>query len=85
MLQALFTAHPATVTESYGEHWRTANSFAGALLVGGIVCLVHAWLPFLFTKTGSGIITRLHDRLVTHRTKRPAVVSEVQELAQDAA
>ncbi len=73
------------MNESYGEHWRTANSFAGALLVGGIVCLVHAWLPFLFTKTGCGIITRLHDRLVTHRTKRPGVVSEVQELAQDAA
>ena len=85
MLQALFTAHPATVNESYGEHWRNANSFAGALLVGGIVCLVHAWLPFLFTTTGSGIITRLHDRMVTHRAKRPVVVTEVRELAQDAA
>ena len=46
MLQTLFTTHPATVNETYGEHWRTANSFAGALFVGSLVCLVHAWLPF---------------------------------------
>ena len=81
MLRALFTEHPATVNETYGEHFRTANSFAGALLVGSLVCFVHAWLPFLFQKTGSGIITRLYERMVTHRIKTPTPVAQPEDLA----
>ena len=66
MLQTLFTTHPATVNETYGEHWRTANSFAGALFVGSLVCLVHAWLPFLFTKTGVNFLPMPVESLQCH-------------------
>jgi hypothetical protein len=67
---ALFTAHPATVGETYTQHLGTALGFAGALFVGALACAVHAVLPFLFVKTGSATITRLYQRMVTHRDRR---------------
>lgn len=67
-----FTEHPASVGETYGEHFRVASSFGVAMLVGGAACLVHGVLPFLFTRTGSMTVARLHDRMVTNRTRAPA-------------
>ncbi|MDP6390104.1 MAG: DUF6356 family protein [Alphaproteobacteria bacterium] len=67
MLRRLFTEHPATVDETYGEHLVVAWSFSWRLVAAGLACLVHAVLPFLFVKTGSSMVTRLHDRMVTNR------------------
>lgn len=62
-----FTDHPASVGETYSEHLVHASGFGFAMLKGGVVCLVHALLPFMFEKTGSQIITGLHDRMVANR------------------
>ena len=67
----LFTAHPATVGETYGEHMVMAGSFALKVLLASLACLVHALLPFLFEKTGSRMITDLHDRMVANRRRKP--------------
>lgn len=69
MLLNAFTKHPASVGESYTEHMGMALSFAGPLLVAAFCCLVHSILPFAFEKTGSKIINRLHERMVSHRVK----------------
>lgn len=66
----LFTAHPASVGETYGEHMVMAAGFAVRLLLASLACLVHAVFPFLFVKTGSGMITQLHDRMVTNRVRK---------------
>jgi hypothetical protein len=66
-LSALFTEHPAAVGESYGEHFATASGFGVRMILGGLACLVHGLLPFLFVRTGSTTITALHARMVTHR------------------
>lgn len=66
---ALFTAHPATVGETYTQHLGTALGFSGAMFVGALACAVHAFLPFLCVKTGSATITRLYQRMVTHRDR----------------
>jgi Family of unknown function (DUF6356) len=68
-----FIEHPASVGESYFEHLRHASGFAARMLTGGLACLVHAVLPFLFTHTGSGIIATLNTRMATNRRNRPAV------------
>jgi len=68
----LFTRHPATVGETYGEHFVSAMGFSIRMLLGGLACLVHAVLPFLFVKTGSDIIRVLHDRMVVNRHRNPA-------------
>ena len=70
MMKILFCDHPASVNETYGEHLVVASGFALRLIVGGLACLVHAVLPFLFVKTGSVIIEELHDRMVVNRQRR---------------
>ena len=61
-LLTAFTAHPSSVDESYGEHFRFALGFAGTLFLAAGAALVHAVLPFLFEKTASRIIVRLYAR-----------------------
>ncbi|WP_077145654.1 DUF6356 family protein [Sphingopyxis sp. KK2] len=70
MFQKIFRDHPADVGESYVEHFVSAASFSFAMFVGAIACLVHALVPALCVKTGSGIINRLHDRMVINRHAR---------------
>ena len=62
-----FTEHPASVGESYWQHMGVALSFAGRMLVGAAASLVHAVFPFLCTRTGSGIVLELHQRVVRRR------------------
>ena len=70
-LSAAFTDHPASVGESYGQHMGVAFGFGGRMILAGFACLLHGLLPFLFVKTGSGVISRLHDEMVTHRRRVP--------------
>ncbi len=62
-----FTEHPASVGESYGEHFVTASGFGMTMLAAGLACLLHGVFPFLFHRTGSNAITALYRRMVTHR------------------
>lgn len=68
-----FCEHPASVGESYLEHFVTAGGFGWALLKASIACFVHALLPFAFEKTGSKAITELHARMVSNRDRRHAI------------
>lgn len=68
----LFTDHPASVNETYLEHMAMSASFAGALFLAAGAALVHAILPFLFDKTASAVVGRLHSSMVTNRIVRPA-------------
>ncbi len=67
-----FTEHPREVGETYGEHFQAAAGFGGAMIAGGLACLVHAVLPFCFTKTGSATIRELHERMVVSRARKVA-------------
>jgi putative acetyltransferase len=69
MKRLSFTEHPASVGENYLEHLRHATGFAVSMISGGLACLVHAILPFLFTHTGSSVIVALNTRMVTNRRR----------------
>ena len=58
----LFTAHPASVGESYFQHLRFAAVFAARLLGAALAAACHALFPFLFEKTASRIVARLYER-----------------------
>lgn len=66
-LQRLFTQHPASVGETYWQHMRTAWGFAACMLLGGIACFIHGIFPFLFERTASRHIDRLHERMIVNR------------------
>ena len=61
--------HPASVGETYGEHFRHATGFGLRMVLGGLACMVHGFLPFLFVRTGSRQITALNERMVISRVK----------------
>lgn len=61
-ITALFTAHPASVDESFGEHFLFAMKFSLMLFAAAGAALVHAILPFLFEKTASRIIAKLYAK-----------------------
>jgi len=78
-LKDLFTEHPASVGETYGEHLVMATGFGARMILGGFACLLHGIFPFLFVKTGSAQISTLHERMVRNRqTKQmPAILDFV--------
>ncbi len=71
-----FTEHPASVGETYFGHLISALSFCGKMTIALMACLVHAFLPFLFEKTGSQMICRLMDDMVYNRDKRNEAANE---------
>lgn len=82
-----FTAHPASVGETYGEHLAVAGGFGGRLMLAGLACLIHGLFPFLFVKTGSRAVAELHQRMVTGRTRperQPGPVSSLVSAKDEA-
>ena len=84
MLTRLFTRHPNSVGESYLEHLAMACGFAARLALAALACAVHALLPFLFERTGSRIITELHDAMVINRRRRALTRPQPGGLAERA-
>lgn len=66
-LRRLFLEHPASVNETYSQHFANAMSFGVRMIWGGFLCILHALLPGLFCKTASGMIGELHDQMVVNR------------------
>lgn len=72
MFRRLFLDHPASVGESYAEHFGVAARFGCAMIGGGLAGLVHAVLPFAFKTTGSRTVMRLNKQIVDKRAAAAA-------------
>lgn len=64
-----FTQHPRSVGETYAEHFSVASRCGVSMMVAGFACVIHAALPFLFERTASNCLTRLHQRMVAQRSR----------------
>ena len=71
-----FTEHPASVGETYGEHFRVAAGFAGALIGAAGAAALHAVAPCFFQTTASSKVCELHDRM--HGGARGEALLETQ-------
>jgi len=67
-----FREHPASVGETYGQHFVAAMGFSLSMLRGSLCCALHAVFPFLCERTGSRCITDLNERMIAHRDRRQA-------------
>ncbi len=76
--------HLQSVDEGYFEHMYHALSFAVALFFAAVFCLLHAFFPFLFEKSGSSIVSRLHDRMVVNRSRLSAAYRKKNQEQHDA-
>lgn len=64
-----FTAHPASVGETYVQHFWSACRFSASMISAGIACFVHGLFPFVFVTTGSSTVRKLHDSMITNRAR----------------
>ena len=76
MLRA-FIDHPASVGETYAEHFGVATRFGWRLTRGGLGCMVHALLPFAFKSSGSDTVRDLHAQLVAKRSATRAAQTQI--------
>ena len=67
-----FTEHPASVGETYGEHFVFAVSLGSRMVLGGLACIVHGALPEFCKTTGSRTIRALALRLVPGNRNAPS-------------
>ena len=68
-IHRLFTEHPESVGETYGEHLVRATLFGGRMVGAGLACMLHALLPFVFVRTGSVAIDELHAQMQATRRR----------------
>lgn len=68
MIRRLFLDHPASVGESYVEHFGVATRFGVRMIAGGLGAVLHGFLPFACKTTGSRTIGALHAEMVAKRT-----------------
>lgn len=69
VFRSIFIEHPASVDETYLQHFISALSFGTKMVVAGVACMVHGLLPALFVTRGSDTICALHERMVKNRRK----------------
>lgn len=62
----MFTKHPNEVGLNYFQHMLFAFSVVLKLIYACFACTIHAFFPFLFTTTTSGIVNELHKK-IDHR------------------
>jgi len=77
MFRRLFRDHPATVGESYVEHFGVAGRFGMTMIKGGLGALVHAFVPALCKTRGSDMVAELHRQMVL---KRGAVAADQTQM-----
>ena len=77
MVRRLFLDHPATVGESYTEHFGVAGRFGMTMIKGGLGALVHAFIPALCKTRGSDTVAELHRQMVL---KRGAVAADQTQM-----
>jgi len=64
-----FTAHPASVGETYAQHLCSACRFSASMISAGIACFVHGLFPFVFVSTGSSTVRKLYGNMIKNRVR----------------
>jgi|TARA_B110000014_G_C19922359_1_gene477184 hypothetical protein len=71
VLSKYFTSHPASVGETYREHFYFATKVFCSLSKGALACICHAFFPAVFSRTASDTIRRLSVDLEVRTAEKP--------------
>jgi hypothetical protein len=66
-LSSLFRDHPASVDETYWQHFAYASGASGVLFKAAFAALVHAVFPFACERTASNTIIAMHADMTARR------------------
>src|SRR5258708_5719895 len=72
MTMRFFTQHPASVGETYGEHFVFAVGVGGRMVIGGLACMLPAFVPELCKTTRSRAAGERARRLVRANRGTPS-------------
>ena len=75
-----FTAHPASVGQTYFEHFKFAVKVSSTLLKAFLACLIHAVYPPFHKNTTSAAIAELHNRFELRKFSELVDISHDTEL-----
>lgn len=78
MMKKIFTEHPHSIGESYSQHFKAAFSFGFNMLLGGMACVIHAFFPNFFEKTGSNILLKMTQQFIK---RMPSLDKRVEGIA----
>jgi len=79
-ITAKFTDHPASVGQTYFEHFKFAINVSKSLLKAFSACLIHAVYPPLHRNTASATIAELHNRIAQRKLSESRDNSDASEL-----
>ena len=74
------TDHPASVGQTYFEHFRFAIKVSTNLLKAFSACLIHAIYPPVHKNTASATIAELHNRIEQRKDSELIDISHDSEL-----
>lgn len=70
VIRKAFLDHPASVDETYFEHFRVSTHYARELLTAGAKAMMHALVPGMCCTSASDKIKQLHGEVTTgHRAE----------------
>lgn len=67
-IRSWFSEHPASVDETYSEHFMVALGFSRRLAAASGAALVHAFCPSLCTTTASDRVKEMCDEMMSRHT-----------------
>jgi hypothetical protein len=76
--QKAFTDHPATVDETYFEHFAVSTHYARELAGASMKAVVHAFVPGLCCTSASDKIKQLHGEVTTGARADAAEAAKLQ-------
>ena len=74
------TDHPASVGQTYFEHFKFAVKVSTSLLKAFSACLIHAIYPPVHKNTASATIAELHNRIEQRKASEVIDISHDSEL-----
>ena len=74
------TDHPASVGQTYFEHFKFAVKDSTSLLKAFSACLIHAIYPPVHKNTASATIAELHNRIEQRKASELIDISHDSEL-----
>ena len=77
------TDHPASVGQTYFEHFKFAVKVSKSLLKAFSACLIHAIYPPVHKNTASATIAELHNRIEQRKVSELIDNSHDSELIKD--
>lgn len=73
-----FTQHPHSIGQSYLRHMFNALRYSFTLIFSGILCFIHALLPFLCVKVASDNVFKLAEEFKEVKKKAEELAKQTE-------